>query len=294
MTPSPVSRRAALLAAWLAACVAATARAQDESDRLSQLIADSAVEGPAKIELRDEASVDILDDTIFIPRPAADQLMNAMGNTVGPEFIGLVAPTSETQNWFVTIDYIDSGHIADDDARDWDVDELFNSLQQGTREANRWREDQGFPPIEVTGWIQQPEYDSARHQLVWSAGVQNIGALESEEQGVNYNTYVLGREGYLSLNLVTGESSISSEKTYVRELLDATRFNEGRAYNDFDSNTDRVAAYGIAALVGGVAAKKLGLLAVAAAFLVKGWKLILIGGIALAAAGRRFLGRKGA
>ena len=151
-----------------------------------------------------------------------------------------------------------------------------------------------FPPIEVTGWIQQPEYDSARHQLVWSAGVRNVGAPESEDQGVNYNTYVLGREGYLSLNLVTSESSISSERTYVRQLLDATRFNDGRAYGDFDSNTDRVAAYGLAALVGGVAAKKLGLLAVAAAFLVKGWKLLLIGGIALAAAGRKFLGRKDA
>jgi uncharacterized membrane-anchored protein len=77
-------------------------------------------------------------------------------------------------------------------------------------------------------------------------------------------------------------------------LLDATRFNDGRAYGDFDSNTDRVAAYGLAALVGGVAAKKLGLLAVAAAFLVKGWKLLLIGGVALAAAGRKFLGRKDA
>ena len=294
MMPTDGRRRAAVLATCLAAFVVLTAHAQDTEDRLSQLIADSAVEGPANIALRNEASVDILEDTIFIPRPAADQLMNAMGNTVGPEFIGLVAPTSESQNWFVTIDYIDSGHIADDDARDWDVDELFSSLQQGTRDANRWREQQGFPPIEVTGWIQQPEYDSARHQLVWSAGVQNIGAPETEEQGVNYNTYVLGREGYLSLNLVTSESSISSEKNYVRELLDATRFNDGRAYNDFDSNSDRVAAYGLAALVGGVAAKKLGLLAVAAAFIVKGWKLLLIGGIALAAAGRKFLGRKDA
>jgi uncharacterized membrane-anchored protein len=285
-------RRASVLAAWLAASVTLTAGAQDADDRLSQLIADSAVPGPANITLRDEASVDIFEDTIFIPRPAADELMNAMGNTVGPEFIGLVAPTSESQGWFVTIDYVDSGHIADDDARDWDVDELFSSLEQGTREANRWREQQGFPPIEVTGWIEPPAYDSARHQLVWSAGVQDVGAPASEEQGVNYNTYVLGREGYLSLNLVTSESAIGREKAYVRELLDATSFNDGRAYNDFDSNTDRVAAYGLAALVGGVAAKKLGLLAVAAAFLVKGWKLLLIGGVALAAAGRKFLGRK--
>lgn len=294
MTPASASRCTALLTAWLAASVALTVRAQSDDDRLSQAIADSAVPGPANITLRDEASVDIFEDTIFIPRPAADQLMNAMGNTVGAEFIGLVVPTTETQDWFVTIDYVDSGYIADDDARDWDVDELFTSLQQGTREGNRWREQQGFEPIEVTGWIQEPQYDSARHQLVWSAGVRNVGAPESEDQGVNYNTYVLGREGYLSLNLVTSETAISGQKEMMRGLLAATRFNDGRAYADFDSSTDRVAAYGIAALVGGIAAKKLGLLAVIAAFAVKGWKLLLIGGVALAAAGRKFLGRKDA
>lgn len=63
-------------------------------------------------------------------------------------------------------------------------------------------------------------------------------------------------------------------------------------YADFDSGTDRVAAYGLAALIGGVAAKKLGLLAALTAFLVKGWKLLLIGLAGLGAAGRRLMGRK--
>ena len=46
----------------------------------------------------------------------------------------------------------------------------------------------------------------------------------------------------------------------------AVKFNDGKRYTDFDSSTDKVAAYGLAALVAGVAAKKLGLLAIAGAF----------------------------
>ncbi|MBV9977299.1 MAG: DUF2167 domain-containing protein, partial [Hyphomicrobiales bacterium] len=41
-------------------------------------------------------------------------------------------------------------------------------------------------------------------------------------------------------------------------------------------STDKIAAYGIAALVGGLAAKKLGLLAIAGVFLVKFAKLIAV------------------
>ena len=281
-------------AAWLAGAVTVGAQAQDQETDLSQAIAESAIVGPAHVELRDQAAIDLDAEVAFIPRPVADQVMNAAGNVVGEEFIGLILPTAEGEEWFVTVDYIDSGYIADDDARDWDVDELLESLEQGTRDGNRWREQRGFAPIEITGWIQRPEYDSSRHQLVWSAGVRDIGAPESEEQGVNYNTYVLGREGYLSLDLVTSESAIAGQQDMIHGLLQATHFNAGLAYTDFDSSTDRVAAYGLAALVGGVAAKKLGLLAVVAAFLVKGWKLVVVGGVALAAMGRKLMGRKNA
>ena len=54
-------------------------------------------------------------------------------------------------------------------------------------------------------------------------------------------------------------------------------YNDGKRYAQYDATTDKAAAYGLAALVGGVAAKKLGLLAVAAAFFAKFFKLILVG-----------------
>ena len=53
-------------------------------------------------------------------------------------------------------------------------------------------------------------------------------------------------------------------------------FKSGKRYGDFNSSTDKVAAYGLAALVAGVAAKKLGLLALFAATILKFAKVIAI------------------
>ena len=59
-------------------------------------------------------------------------------------------------------------------------------------------------------------------------------------------------------------------------LLGALNFNDGKRYADFNAKTDHVAEYGLAALVVGVAAKKLGLLAVGLAFFAKFAKLGLL------------------
>ena len=65
-------------------------------------------------------------------------------------------------------------------------------------------------------------------------------------------------------------------------MLTALDYKPGQRYEDFNSSTDRVAEYGLAALIGGIAAKKLGLLAVIGVALVKFWKIMLI---AIAVAG---------
>jgi uncharacterized membrane-anchored protein len=117
------------------------------------------------------------------------------------------------------------------------------------------------------------------------------GAPADAEQGVNYNTYALGREGYISLNFVTDLKDLPAQKPDAQALLGALEFSEGKRYEDFNSSTDHVAEYGLAALVLGVGAKKLGLLAVIAAFALKFAKLIAIGAIAFGAGIMKFFKR---
>jgi len=83
------------------------------------------------------------------------------------------------------------------------------------------------------------------------------------------------------MNLVTGLNSIEAEKPSAHTLLTALEYKDGKRYGEFNASTDHIAEYGLAALIGGLAAKKLGLLAVFAAFFVKFAKVILIAGIAV-------------
>jgi len=197
-----------------------------------------------------------------------------MGNSPGPALLGLIVPLGESR-WFVVANYDPAGYIKDDDAKHWDADALLKSLKEGTEAGNAERTALGLPALAVTRWIEPPAYDAATHRLVWSAEVtQKDGG--GAEPAVNYKTYVLGRDGYVTLNLVTALATVDSDKQYARRLLGEVRYNAGKAYGDFNASTDKVAAYGLAALVAGVAAKKLGLLALLAASAVKFAKVIAL------------------
>lgn len=230
--------------------------------------------GPAEVALLEQATLALPAGYGFVPREQSVAVMQLMGNHTDERFLGMVFPLGG-ENWFVTVDYEPSGHIEDDDAQHWDADGLLSSLREGTEAGNEERAKLGFPPMQVTRWIESPAYDPEDHELVWSVEARLKGG-DDPDPTVNYNTYVLGREGYISMNLVTAVSAVERHKLAARELLAAVRFNDGRRYADFDPSSDKVAAYGLAALVGGLAAKKLGLLATAGLLLAKFGKVIAL------------------
>jgi uncharacterized membrane-anchored protein len=79
----------------------------------------------------------------------------------------------------------------------------------------------------------------------------------------------------------------------MQELLRAAAFNEGYRYEEFNEDTDRSAAYGLAALVAGGVAAKAGLFAKLGALLLAFKKFIVIGLMALGSfLTRLFRGRK--
>jgi uncharacterized membrane-anchored protein len=238
------------------------------------------IRGPNTIELRNQAQLALPSGYGFVPQKQAAALMRSMGNSTGDDFIGLVFPETESQTWFVSIQFEDSGYVKDDDARNWNADELLQSLKDGTEAGNEERAQMGIPALKVTRWVEEPKYESGTHRLVWSAEA-TLKDQEDPDPTINYNTYALGRDGYISLNLITTSSTVDADKPSAQELLAAVTFNDGKRYTDFDSSTDKVAAYGLAALVAGVAAKKLGLLAIAGAFLLKFAKVIALGAAAL-------------
>lgn len=233
------------------------------------------------ITLRDQAILNLPAGYGYVPTAPARSLLEAMGNRVGDDLIGMVVPVGENAaNWFMVVSYEAAGYIKDDDAKDWDADELLSSLKEGTEAANEDRRAQGIPEMEIVGWVEKPTYQASSQRLVWSLESRDKGQPDSPDNGINYNTLLLGREGYVSMNLVTDKQAVEGLKPVARNLLSSLSFNNGKRYADFNPDTDHVAEYGLAALVAGVAAKKLGFFALAAAFFAKFAKVLVIGGIA--------------
>jgi uncharacterized membrane-anchored protein len=262
---------------WVAAAEPGAPSNQQEADKVLAGIRNAMVKGPATVQLRDQAAIKLPERFGFIPQKEAAAFMQLMGNRTGAEFMGLIVPLTreESGQWFISLNYDPAGYIKDDDAKHWDADKLLQNLKDGTEASNADRARAGIPALVVTRWIQPPSYEPGSHRLMWSAEARRKDGGDRDPT-INYNTYVLGREGYISLNLVTSESHIAQDKADAGQLLAAVDFKSGKGYGDFNSSTDKVAAYGLAALVAGVAAKKLGLLALFGVTILKFAKVIAI------------------
>ena len=198
---------------------ASTASAASDSDReaLRNEVDRVKVVGPAQVVLRDQARLALPAGRLWIPQPAAAKIMTAMGNRPDERLLGLVYPTDD-DDWIVVAEYEPAGYVKDDDARDWNADDLLQSLKDGTDSANEARRAKGFAELEVTGWAEKPAYDAATHRLVWAANAKEKGSTGAPNV-VNYNTYALGRDGFVSLNLLTDSAHLDADKVPARELL---------------------------------------------------------------------------
>ena len=271
---------------------AGLAQAQDKAARQAawETATKAALQGPTDVTFTDEAVLKLPAGMAYIPVAEATAVMRSWGNSVSPGFQGLVVPMDDAL-WVVTIDQIKDGFVKDEEAKDWNADDLLQSLKDGTAAQNEEREKMGIPALDVVGWVQPPAYDDSLHRLVWSLKAVDRGAAADAEATVNYNTYALGRDGYFEMNLLTGSQHIEQDKPMVHKILSSFAYNPGKRYEDFVPETDHLAEYGIAALIGGVAAKKLGLIALAGVFIAKFAKIILVGAAVLGGAALKLFRR---
>ena len=264
-----------MLQLWLGSASAEDYKAQAEA---AFKAASAALRpGPAEIPVAGQSTLKLPANFGFIPAQETRAVMQAMGNHPSNEIQGMIVSTAgEKNNWFILVSYTSAGYIKDDDAKSWNADELLNNIREGTEETNKERKQRGIPEMEIVGWVEKPQYDASTQRLVWSIASHDKGQPSGPDNGINYNTYVLGREGFVSMNLVTDSQAVEGLKPVAKELLAAMTFNDGKRYADFQPGSDKVAEYGLAALIAGVAAKKLGLLALIGVFFAKFAKIIML------------------
>jgi uncharacterized membrane-anchored protein len=198
------------------------------------------------------------------------------GNPPDESVLGMVVPKGrgvlDDTGWAVVVTYSDEGYVSDEDAAKIDYAELLQGMKDADKEDNAARKKAGYGTIELIGWAEPPHYDAASKKLYWAKELQGEG---SEHRTVNYDIRVLGRRGYLSLNAVARMQELPEVKAGMQQLLPMVEFDAGSRYADYDKSTDKVAAYGLAALIGGGIAAKAGLFAKVGALLL-GLKKLLI------------------
>lgn len=238
------------------------------------------------------ASLNLPDNFRYLnPQDTERILVQAWGNPPGNTTLGMIFPAEvsplSADGWGVIITYDEDGHVDDADADSIKYDELLKDMQKDMQEANEERKKQGYDALTLVGWAENPHYDKATHKMYWA---KELASDKTVQHSLNYNIRVLGRKGVLVLNAVAGMNQIADIKTEMQKVVAFTDFNQGNGYGDFDSKTDKLAGYGLAALVAGGVAAKLGFFAKAFALLLAFKKALILAVVAMFAGVKKLLG----
>jgi len=247
-----------------------------------------------------KASLQLAPGYSFLPAQDAQRVLTQLwSNPPHPEVLGMILPGTDPHvllngnNWAVVVSYVSDGYVSDADAAKVDYTDLLTKMQKATEASNPERLKQGYHAMELVGWAEPPHYDADSHKLYWARNLKLTKADGSiVGQSLNYDIRVLGRRGYLSLNAVAPIDQLDKVRADMPQVLAMTDFDTGERYADYDSKTDKLAAYGIAALVAGGIAAKAGLFAKLGLMLLALKKFVIIGIAAIVGFFRKLFNRK--
>jgi uncharacterized membrane-anchored protein len=230
--------------------------------------------------------------TYLSPEDTEKLLVEAWGNPPGNTTLGMIIPAHTSplgdDGWGVVISYTEDGYVKDSDADEINYDELLEDMQKATAAENEERVKQGYGSMTLVGWAEPPRYDKQTKKMYWAKEYKTGQGSSS----LNYNIRVLGRKGVLVLNAIASMAQIQQIKSEMPSILAVTEFTTGNQYADFDSKTDHVAEYGLAALVAGGAAAKMGLFAKLFGLLLVLKKFLVVGVIAAFAILKKIFSKK--
>ena len=255
-----------------------TAEEKEEREEREFLKSIDWKKGPADADVGDQAKIKVPEGYMFTAGEGTRKLLEAMGNPTNGDELGFLAPTNMA--WFVVFEFSDVGYVKDDDKDKLDPQKLLGVIKRGTEEGNNARKKMGSAPLKIIGWEVPPKYNDQTKNLEW--------AIRAEAEGrpvLNYNTRLLGREGVMEAALVIKPEKLQETLPTFQSLLTGYHYKSGHTYAEY-RNGDKLAKYGLAALITGGAAAvavKTGLMATIIMFFKKGAKLIVVACVAIGA-----------
>ena len=242
------------------------------------------VKGPTSAAVDGKSTLAIPAGYVFLDKANTDKYLEINQNLAGGSEV-MVAP--EDLHWTAYLSFDDGGYVKDDDKID--APALLKTMKEATESSNVERRKRGWQELHIVDWAVAPAYNSSNKRLEWATLLESNGG-----RSVNFSTKVLGRRGHTSVILVTPVDGLQAAEPELESILGGYTFDKGETYTEWLPG-DKVAEYGLAALVlGGAAAiaTKKGLWAVLAGFLATGWKFLAAGAVALIAGLRKFFGKK--
>lgn len=245
--------------------------------------------GPATVPLGSIAEIAIPEGFHFIGKDSVERFYELTQNMTNGNEVGVLI----AGDWSLYFDYDPIGYVKDDEKDELDADELMETMTANQEAGNRARAERGWSTMRMQGWATRPYYDEATNNLKWAF---NISSSDDNFEGVwiNESIRLLGRSGVMNVTLVCDTTDFAESERAAEALL-ARHYTyvDGERYAEFKEG-DKIAEYGLAALVlggAGAVALKTGLLAKLGVFFAKGWKFIVVAAIAAGSFIKRMFNR---
>ena len=206
------------------------------------------------------------------------------GDTLGMIFPADIGP-SDPASWGIVFTYREDGYVKDDEAAKINYDDMLKQMQEAVRRENEERIKQNFSKVELVGWAASPRYDRDTHKLIWA---KEFAFADGKVHTLNYDVRVLGRKGVLAINAVASMNQLDAIQEEMPEIISMVNFLPGNRYTDYQQGNDKVAAYGLGALILGGVAAKAGLFKGLIVLIIAGKKFIIIAVIAIGGFFARF------
>lgn len=205
-----------------------------------------------------KAEVAIPKNYRFTSSSGTQQLLKMFDNVPSHNELGML--TTEGLGPWTIFEFDDVGYVKDDDKDQLDADKLLGTLREAQDAGNEQRRKMGLHELELLGWEVPPRYNAQTHNLEWATRVRPKGGGGIS---INYNTRLLGRKGVMEVALICEPDEMQQLMPDYRGIMAGFKYLGGESYAEYRAG-DKVAQYGLAALVAGgaaVAASKMGLFA---------------------------------
>jgi uncharacterized membrane-anchored protein len=241
------------------------------------------IDGPATVNIGDVATIQVPKGWSFVPKESMKEFDEASKNLYVESELGvLLAPEGTKGGFWAFFDFNDSGYIKDAASEKLDGDEMLKNLKDGDTETNKERKEKGYAANHIDGWKVAPHYSPQNQRLEWAYTFSTEGQQGSS---INYNTRILGRRGVMNV-VVVPTGSLDDAMPVFNQTIAGFDYKSGNRYAEYKDG-DKIAKYGLAALVVGGAAAA----AASSGLLAKFFKLIVLAVVAVFSAIKKFFNK---